>query len=157
MSFFELDLQDGKKAEHAILLCVRKTYPKAFAIDGSFKAFDLFVPEIAAGIEVKTDSMSHETGNVFIEISLGGKPSGLMVTLATYWAYVTREEVIWLKSERIKDCIVQTHPMLQTDVGGNGFAQGDTTVKEAYLIKHSTLVPYAERITPRDVPAACIL
>ena len=65
MSFFELDLRDGKKAEHEILLCVRKTYPKAFAIDGSFKAFDLFVPEIAAGIEVKADSMSHETERVY--------------------------------------------------------------------------------------------
>ena len=157
MSFFELDLQDGKKAEHAILLCVRKTYPKAFAIDGSFKAFDLFVPEIAAGIDVKADSMSHETGNVFIEISLGGKPSGLMVTLATYWAYLTRNEIIWLKPERIKDCIVQTNPTLQTYVGGNGFAQGDTTVKEAYLLKRNTIVQYAERVTALDTQVACIL
>jgi len=157
MSFFELDLQDGKQAEHAILMCVRKTYPKAFAIDGSFKAFDLFVPEIAAGVEVKVDSMSHETGNVFIEISLGGKPSGLMVTLATYWAYVTHDEVIWLKPERIKDCIVQTNPTLQTYVGGNGFAQGDATVKEAYLLKRNTIVQYAERVSPRGASVACIL
>ena len=157
MSFFELDLQDGKKAEHAILLCVRKTYPKAFAIDGSFKAFDLFVPEIAAGIEVKVDSMAHETGNVFIEISLGEQPSGLMVTLATYWAYITSDEVIWLKPERIKDCIVQTNPTLQTFVGGNGFGQGDATVKEAYLIKRSTIVEYAEHVSQRDTPLACNL
>ena len=157
MSFFELDLQDGKKAEHEILLCVRKTYPKAFAIEGSFKAYDLFVPEIAAGIEVKVDSIAHKTGNVFIEISLGGKPSGLMVTLATYWAYVTNDEVIWLKPERIKDCIVQTNPTMQTSVGGNGFAQGDATVKEAYLLKRNTIVQYAERVTQRDALATCIL
>jgi hypothetical protein len=157
MSFFELDLQEGKEAERAILACVQKTYPKAFAIEGSFKAYDLFVPEISAGIEVKVDSMAHKTGNVFIEISLGGKPSGLMVTLATYWAYITNDEVIWFRPERVKDCIVQTNPPMQTYVGGNGFAQGDETVKEAYLIKRSTLVPYAERVTPRDVPAACIL
>jgi len=157
MSFFELDLQTGKDAEHSILACVQKTYPKAFAIEGSFKAYDLFVPEISAGIEVKIDSMAHKTGNVFIEISLGGKPSGLMVTLATYWAYITNDEVIWFKPERIKDCIVQTNPPMQTYVGGNGFEQGDTTVKEAYLIKRSTLVPYAERVTQRDVQAACIL
>ena len=157
MSFFELDLKDGKEAEHAILARIRKTYPKAFAIEGSFKAYDLFVPEIAAGIEVKADTMSHETGNLFIEISLGGKPSGLMVTLATYWAYVTHEEIIWLKPERIKDCIVQTNPTLQTYVGGNGFAQGDTTVKEAYLLKRSTVVQYAERVTARGTPVACIL
>ena len=157
MSFFELDLQTGKETERAILACIHKTYPKAFAIDGSFKAFDLFVPEIAAGIEVKADSMCHETGNVFIEISLGGKPSGLMVTLATYWAYVTHEEVIWLKPERIKDCIVQTNPTLQTFVGGNGFAQGDETVKEAYLLKRNTIVQYAERVTQRDILRGLIL
>ena len=157
MSFFELDLQTGKETERAILACIHKTYPKAFAIDGSFKAFDLFVPEIAAGIEVKADSMCHETGNVFIEISLGGKPSGLMVTLATYWAYVTHEEVIWLKPERIKDCIVQTNPPLQTYVGGNGFAQDDATVKEAYLLKRNTIVQYAERVTALDTQVACIL
>ena len=157
MSFFELDLQTGKEAEHAILACVQKTYPKAFAIDGSFKAFDLFVPEIAAGIEVKVDSMAHKTGNVFIEISLGGKPSGLMVTLATYWAYVTNDEVIWFKPERVKDCIVQTNPTMQTYVGGNGFAQGDTTVKEAYLLKRNTIVQYAERVTALNTQVPCIL
>jgi len=157
MSFFELDLQTGKGVEREVLEIIQKKYPLAFGIEGNCKAYDLFVPEISAGVEVKADSMSHETGNVFIEISLGEKPSGLMVTLATYWAYVTRDEVIWLKPERIKDCIVQTNPKLQTYVGGNGFAQGDTTVKEAYLIKRSTLVPYAERVTPRDAHAACIL
>tara|TARA_R110000824_G_scaffold104232_1_gene247396 strand:+ start:96 stop:569 length:474 start_codon:yes stop_codon:yes gene_type:complete len=157
MSFFELDLQTGKDAEHVILACVQKTYPKAFAIEGSFKAYDLFVPEISAGVEVKVDSMAHKTGNVFIEVSLGGKPSGLMVTLAMYWAYVTNDEVIWFKPERVKDCIVQTNPPMQTYVGGNGFAQGDETVKEAYLLKRSTLVPYAERVTPRGVQAACVL
>ena len=157
MSFFELDLQTGKGVEQEVLEIIQKKYPLAFGIEGNCKAYDLFVPEISAGVEVKADSMSHETGNVFIEISLGEKPSGLMVTLATYWAYVTRDEVIWLKPERIKDCIVQTNPTMQTYVGGNGFAQGDATVKEAYLLKRNTILQYAERVSQRDTQVACIL
>ena len=157
MSFFELDLQTGKDVEQEVLEIIQKKYPLSFAIDGMFKGYDLFVPEIAAGVEVKADSMSHETGNVFIEISLGGKPSGLMVTLATYWAYVINDEVIWFKPERVKDCIVQTNPTMQTYVGGNGFAQDDATVKEAYLLKRNTIVQYAERVTQRDMLRGLIL
>ena len=152
MSFFELDLQTGKDVEQEVLEIIQKKYPLAFGIEGKCKADDLFVPEISAGVEVKADSMSHETGNVFIEISLGGKPSGLMVTLATYWAYVINDEVIWFKPERVKDCIIETNQDLRTFVGN-----GDTTAKKAYLIKRNTIVQYAERVTALDTQVACIL
>jgi len=38
-------------------------------------------------IEVKVDYMAHKTGNVFIEYSSRGKPSGIATTDAKYWIY----------------------------------------------------------------------
>lgn len=59
--------------------------------------FDLQVGQIAEReiadifsgkkIEVKTDYMAQETGNVAIEFQSRGKPSGIAVTEADYYAY----------------------------------------------------------------------
>lgn len=38
-------------------------------------------------IEVKTDFMAHETGNIAIEYESRGKPSGIAVTEADFYAY----------------------------------------------------------------------
>jgi len=152
MSFFELDLQTGKDVECEVLEIIQKKYPLAFGIEGKFKAYDLFVPEISAGVEVKSDRKSQETGNIVIEISFGNIPSALMTTLAAFWVIVTVEDMIWITPNKIRDCIIETNPNLRTFVGN-----GDTVAKDAYLIKRSTLVPYAERVTPRDSHAACIL
>lgn len=42
-------------------------------------------------IEVKTDRMAHKTGNVFIEITYKGRPSGISTTEADYWLYRIHE------------------------------------------------------------------
>ena len=152
MSFFELALQRGKDVEREVLEIIQKKYPLAFGIEGKCKAYDLFVPEISAGVEVKSDRMSQETGNIVIEISFGGVPSALMTTLAQFWVIVTVEELIWITPNRIKDCIIETNQSLRTFVGS-----GDAVAKDAYLVKRNTIVQYAERVTPRDAPAACIL
>ena len=38
-------------------------------------------------VEVKTDRLTHKTGNVFIEYESRGKPSGIATTDADYWVY----------------------------------------------------------------------
>lgn len=38
-------------------------------------------------IEVKVDYIAHKTGNVFIEYSSRGNPSGIATTDADYWIY----------------------------------------------------------------------
>lgn len=38
-------------------------------------------------IEVKTDFMAHETGNIAIEFESRGKPSGISITEADFYAY----------------------------------------------------------------------
>lgn len=152
MTFFELSLQRGKDVEREVLEIIKKKYPLAFGIEGKCKAYDLFVPEISAGVEVKSDRMSQETGNIVIEISFGGVPSALMTTLAHFWVIVTVEELIWITPNRIKDCIIETNQSLRTFVGS-----GDAVAKDAYLVKRNTIVQYAERVTARGTPVACSL
>ena len=152
MTFFELALQRGKDVEREVLEIIQKKYPLAFGIEGKCKAYDLFVPEISAGVEVKSDRMSQETGNIVIEISFGGVPSALMTTLAHFWVIVTVEELIWITPNRIKDCIIETNQSLRTFVGS-----GDAVAKDAYLVKRNTIVQYAERVTARGTPVACSL
>ena len=42
-----------------------------------------------ATIEIKTErDMWAKTGNIFIECEFRGKPSGIKVTTATYWAHI---------------------------------------------------------------------
>ena len=110
------------------------------------------MPEISAGVEVKSDRMSNETGNIVIEISFGGVPSALMTTRAAFWVIVTVDELIWLTPNRIKDCIIETDQNLRTFVGS-----GDSVAKDAYLVKRDTIVQYAERVTLRGTSVACIL
>jgi len=152
VTFFELALQRGKDVEREVLEIIQKKYPLAFGIEGKCKAYDLFVPEISAGVEVKSDRMSQETGNIVIEISFGGVPSALMTTLAQFWVIVTVEELIWITPNRIKDCIIETNQSLRTFVGS-----GDAVAKDAYLVKRNTIVQYAERVTARGTPVACSL
>jgi hypothetical protein len=46
-------------------------------------------------VEVKSDQMCRRTGNVFIEYAQQGKPSGIMVTKADYWA-IEFDDDCWL-------------------------------------------------------------
>jgi hypothetical protein len=56
-------------------------------------------------IEVKVDYIAHKTGNVFIEYSSRGKPSGISTTDADYWIYRIEEAdcAIILEVNRLKE------------------------------------------------------
>ena len=69
---FKRDLESGKKLEEHILKKVKRRYPDAYIIDGYFKDYDIYIPEIDLGIEVKKDEKSQETRNYVIEIEFNG-------------------------------------------------------------------------------------
>ena len=54
-------------------------------IDGYCKEWDIYIPELDEGVEVKSDQKSKHTGNIVIEIEFNGKPSALATTKAKYW------------------------------------------------------------------------
>lgn len=72
-----------------------------------------------AKIEVKTDSMAHTTGNVYIEVYSRGKASGISTTTADYWVYKIEAtgSAIIVKTERLKELVKKYHKL-------NGFKKG---------------------------------
>ena len=89
---FDKDLLRGENYEYIVLHKLQKIFPSAFKVKGSFKEYDIFVPdcihcEKEFGIEVKYDHKSNTTGNILIELEFPiGKPTGLNTTKAEYWA-----------------------------------------------------------------------
>ena len=81
MTFYQ-DLEFGENNERLVLKKVQVKYPKAYKVEGYCKEWDIYIPEKKIGIEVKSDRRSHETGNIAIECSYGGEPSGIEATKA---------------------------------------------------------------------------
>jgi hypothetical protein len=134
-------LQVGKDVEKTVLEMIQNKYPKAFMIDGKFSPYDIFIPEISKSIEVKSDRKSKHTGNLVIEVSMYGKPSALMATLADCWVIYTGEHFIWITPLQLKNMIVENGLQLRTFVGN-----GDTEPKKAYLPTVEMVMQYAERV-----------
>ena len=73
---FQDDLIEGEKIQRIVLEQIKKgttpllgePYPDAYKVEGYFKGYDLFIPDIEVRIEVKKDVKSQETGNFLIEI-----------------------------------------------------------------------------------------
>jgi len=127
---FEQDLVRGQRAEEEALEYIKKIYPDAYIVDGYCKEWDIYIPSIGQGVEVKYDPMSKETGNIVIEVSFNDKPSALSTTKAYRWVFYTKEEMIVTTPERIKQSI-NKHSLSTVKFIG----RGDYYPKKAYLMK----------------------
>lgn len=87
MGNFKKDLTTGQKLENFLCTRLQKRYPLTHVSTGSFKDYDINIPEINTTLECKTDLKSKETGNIAIEFQDRGKPSGIQATKATHWVY----------------------------------------------------------------------
>ena len=136
---FWRDLKRGKQVETMALDLIHIKYPSAHIIHGYNKFWDIYVPELQIGIEVKSDQKSKYTGNIVVEIAFDGKKSALCVTKAKYWMFYDGYGFVVIKPNRIWDCI-NDNKLLPVNFIGNG----DTKQKTAYLIKKSILYQYKE-------------
>lgn len=135
---FNRDLKRGKQHEQIILNKIQKKYPQANIIDGYCKEYDIWIPELNIGIEVKSDEKSKYTGNIVIEVEFNGKPSALSTTKAKYWVIYDGYTYTWFDVKDIRKCIATNYLRLSTFVG-----KGDTHPKDAYLIPKQLLYKYA--------------
>jgi hypothetical protein len=103
---FKRDLQAGKEIENAVLQVIRRKYPQAKIIDGYCKEWDIFIPELQIGVEVKSDQKSQHTGNIVIEVEFNGSPSALSTTKAKYWVIYDGIDYNWFTVDAIKNCII---------------------------------------------------
>lgn len=136
---FKRDLARGKYHENYILNIVKSKYSQAHIIDGYFKDYDIYVPEVKFGIEVKSDEKSKYTNNIVIEIEFNSKPSALSTTKAKYWVIYDGYDYNWFLTNKIKDCIKDNKLSYVEFIG-----KGDTKSKKAYLIKKEMLYKYKE-------------
>ena len=146
---FQTDLAFGEQGELFVLKKLHYKYPKAYKVEGYCKEWDLFVPEKEIGIEVKSDRATHKTGNVVIENKYGGAPSGIETTKATWWAYITKDNLYWITPDKIKECIKDNN-LQSLDCAP---LNGDTKRKNLYLIKETLFKEYitsSEKINGRN-------
>lgn len=136
---FYRDLHRGKQIENKVLDIVKCKYPLSYIVDGYCKDWDIYVPEMGIGVEVKSDEKSKYTGNIVIEIEFNGKPSALSTTKAKYWVIYDGYEFKWFLVESIKKCILENNLNPCRFIG-----KGDTKHKKAYLIKKTLLYNYGE-------------
>jgi hypothetical protein len=143
---FEQDLKNGQQYERKALLHIQQKYPKAYKMQGYFKEYDIYVPEIDKSIEVKSDEKSKYTGNIVVEIEFNGKPSALSTSKADYWVWYDGDIFTWLTIDLIKKCIEETRTPLRTFTG-----KGDSKPKKAYLVKKHLLYKYAIKQNKIDI------
>ena len=128
---FETDLQFGKDAEEQILRKVKKKYPLAFMIEGMHKAYDIFVPEMNMGIEIKCDRQAEKTNNIFIEIECNDCQSGLLTTTAEWFVYQTTDRIFWVKTNSVKNYLISEAKYLSVF---NSTPRGETSAVRGYLV-----------------------
>ena len=136
---FKRDLKRGKHHENVVLNYIKSKYKNAYLIDGYCKEYDIFIPEVNFGVEVKSDEKSKYTNNIVIEIEFNNKPSALMTTKAKFWVIYDGYSYNWFLTDKIKDCIKDNNLRYAEFIG-----KGDTKSKKAYLIKKELLYKYKE-------------
>ncbi len=136
---FKRDLKRGKHHENVVLNYIKAKYKNAYIKDGYCKEYDIFIPEVSFGVEVKSDEKSKYTNNIVIEIEFNDKPSALMTTKAKFWVIYDGYSYNWFLTDKIKDCIKDNNLRYAEFIG-----KGDTKSKKAYLIKKELLYKYKE-------------
>lgn len=136
---FKRDLKRGKHHENIVLNYIKAKYKNAYIKDGYCKEYDIFIPEVNFGVEVKSDEKSKYTNNIVIEIEFNNKPSALMTTKAKFWVIYDGYSYNWFLTDKIKDCIKDNNLRYAEFIG-----KGDTKSKKAYLIKKELLYKYKE-------------
>ena len=104
-------------------------------VEGAFKQFDFYIPDIDSKVELKTDRKSNYTGNFVVETWHYGKPSGIITSTADFWVFYDGSYYYWIDPEQIKDMIL-TSGMDQSRFIG----KGDTVEKRAYLMPKEWII-----------------
>jgi len=142
VSNFDEDLRYGEAVEQEVLQLIQKKNSSIRKVNGNFKSFDLYIPEVNLSIEVKYDIKSDETGNFFIECEFNGEPSGIQTTTAEWWILVDGQNYYFIETESLGYLIQLNNCYKRTYTGKDG------TKVSSYLLRKDILYfsPYVKRI-----------
>ena len=138
---FNKDVIFGEEAEKHVLKLINKKYPNAYKIEGNFKYYDLFIPEINVSVEVKRDKGSNETTNYFIEYKCNGYNSGISSSRADFWAICDESRLIWINKDKLK--IISERYGYKWE----GLTEGGHCCINAYLVPKHYILEHSELIT----------
>ena len=124
---FVKDLETGKVYEKKALELIQKKYPKAFIQDGYFLEWDIYIPELDMGVEVKSDAQYKKTGNFYVEYECNDKPSGIATTKAKYY-YIYLDKLYILETEDLKDKCRKYLNTKKDKKGGDNMASKGITI-----------------------------
>jgi len=128
---FDTDLPRGKHYEQIVLNYLKKTDPNAYMTHGKDKRYDIYLPGLNFGIEVKYDEKSNDTGNILIELEFPvGTYSGLNTTEAKYWVITDGKEYVIVKPEGIRAFASENNIKSVTKTGN-----GDSHPKLVWLFR----------------------
>ncbi len=65
--------------------------------------FDLL---LQCSVEVKNDRTAAKTGNIAVETSYRGQPSGIVTSPAQFWAIVVGDQALIVKTVRLRDFVL---------------------------------------------------
>lgn len=140
MNTFNEDLSIGLQIEQQVLEIIRKKYPSASSIN-KYKGYDIWIPEIQKGVEVKYDGKSKYTDNIVIEIEMYNKPSALLTSEADIWVFYDGYKFTMIEKMYIYYAIFMAKLKYAEFVG-----KGDTASKKAFLIKKNDLFKYGKEL-----------
>ena len=115
---FEKDLKTGKFYEEQALKLIQKKYPQAYIKDGYYKEWDIYIPELNMGIEVKSDAQHKSTGNYFLEYYCRNKASGISSTKAEYF-FIYLDELYIIKTDTLRDIFLKYKGTNKDKIGGD--------------------------------------
>ena len=115
---FVKDLETGKVYEKKALELIQKKYPKAFIQDGYFLEWDIYIPELDMGVEVKSDAQHKSTGNYFLEYYCRNKASGISSTKAEYF-FIYLDELYIIKTDTLRDIFIKYKGTNKDKIGGD--------------------------------------
>ena len=130
---FEEDLKFGNSYEIKALDYLK--YDKYEIKQGYFKKYDLILDDITK-VEVKAEKLASITGNIAIEYSCSGRPSGILTTEADLWVH-------FIVYHAYADCYVIPIQDLRNIVRNCRMVRGgDAMRSQMYLVNKSMIQQY---------------
>jgi hypothetical protein len=99
----------GDIAEQLVAEWVRERGCDVLRTIGQDATYDL---ECRYRIEVKRDLQAATTGNVAVEVSRDGKPSGIHTSTAMFWAIVTDAHCYLVRRSSLLNLLTEGHPQV---------------------------------------------
>ena len=142
------DIKLGEQLELSILnKVIKKSFPKAVKIEGLCSEYDLWIPELEEGIEIKYDIAAKKTDNLFFESQHNGKKSGINITKSWLWLHYDGTWLFFFTPNSIKNMIKENNIIEQIyrfDINDNRETRG-------YLVDKELCEEYAYKLVEYEL------